>query len=513
MQQAGLNNKEKFKRYQQDLKSALKLLRTVDLVGEEAQPPTLRRRNVKRAKSLRSTRRKPKAVVKDEVTGFRDTSAYSIFTMYVVPRNKDAGEGLQTLLYSKAKLMVKKLSKTLLQKEAKKVNFETDEIVRRAVLIRDIQRQDYYTLRSNLNVGKIVYESLDKFEDDARKIYYKIDGDMEVNDLKKLSSSPTILQLQVSPEDITPITENIFLGQTCENYKYGKIVGRVPRWLYWTTASFVGYAVYQVLPLIVDNSALGKKCDELNSRSSSIFENQRFMTGPCRYRLVFQRYRRTKDKKEAQALLLDPKFILEIGVLLGLKGYMSPFLTKSLQSVTTIFGFLQWTQYISFTLFFETILGRDRMIRISSSVINAIPSMVGYIEDKISKGVVSLVDVMKKLDRKAKETWENILKIATTLIPIIPLGKKLVEVVAEMILKTWNLKLPFDTMYSWSISQLGFNFEKIFFLMQWFWWLEAGLVTLKLLCPLLLWQTGQLENCAYQPVKKEKSELYKDLKF
>ena len=384
-----------------------------------------------------------------------------------------------------------------------------EEIVRKAVIVKEVD--------GGFKVGTIVYESMDQFQgDDVDKVriyYLRVNGikNIRKENLKTIRDNDSNIFVKLVERDaISPIPENFdsdWLKMfSCINYApSGAVIGYIPG-KYRVNMSVGLFALGSIFYLSISskNEAELKKVNEELDRMS------------------FLEFLRNPELDKRQASLEEKCKGLNIWTLLSREmiwalaiSAPSPsikILEKKLKQIFTTrdtdikkaYGLAIYIKNLVTNKFILAIIGGTTLLTDVSTAtsIYSISVLVEKIKDLGLEKVQSYISI----------TFSNILRDFKRLIPlrylIIYIAKKFTPNMIILEVLTTQDVSRFTTR-----AFLGFDMQTLAEILNYILYLEAMVCIYKLMCPLLLWQSGQLENCAYQPRKKEKSELYEDLKF
>lgn len=396
-----------------------------------------------------------------------------------------------------------------------------DEIVRKAVIVKDVD--------GGLKVGTIVYESMDQLQggdvDKVRIYYLMVNGikNIKKENLKTIRDNDSNVFVKLVERDvITPIPENFdydYLNMfSCINYApSGAVIGYVPgqyRFLGATLIGITGYLFY--LKSIVTNEAeLRKLEDEINRQSV-------FVTG---YLGVEQEEKLLMQQKKCQGInfanIFSREMILALAMTnpVNVEKWVKKNLKKNKNIVMTIMSIINFS-YTSYTEKFLRIafFGTTAMTTVvaTNKYVGTIYALRNLLDYAVSEGI----NYTEKYISFVTTTLANLARDIKRLLPLQYILKYIFDLISKVIPNGTAIKFitqifnkDFVVNSVTTRALLGFDIQILAEILNYIFFLQSMITLYTLMCPLLLWYSGQLENCAYQPRKKEKSELYEDLKF
>lgn len=498
---------QRFKEIENDVKKML------DDISEEVvvQENDIRQEDVKRSTVRRRRGRTPRARRARNNNILQNTVAQKVpsaiqnqlFTFFKIKRNRQQDNNMR-----EPRLFDNKVD-------------NDEEIVRKAVIVKEVD--------GGFKVGTIVYESMDQLQgDDVDKVriyYLSVNGikNIKKENLKTIRDNDSNIFVEfVNRDVISPIPENFDYDWakifSCINYApSGAVIGYVPgqyRFLGATLIGMTGYLFY--LKSIVTNEAeLRKLEDEINRQSV-------FVTG---YLGVEQEEKLLMQQKKCQGInfanIFSREMILALAMTnpVNVEKWVKKNLKKGKNIVMTIMSILNFS-YTSYTEKFLrfAFFGTTAMTTVvaTNKYVGTIYALRNLLDYAVSEGI----NYTEKYISFVTTTLANLARDVKRLLPLQYILKYIFDLISKVIPNGTAIKFisqifskDFVVNSVTTRALLGFDIQILAEILNYIFFLQSMMTLYTLMCPLLLWYSGQLENCAYQPRKKEKSELYKDLKF
>ena len=407
-------------------------------------------------------------------------------------------------------------------------------IIRRAIILKDTT-----VLRAretvSFKLGDVVYEEISsRRPEDTVRVFFRKEGEINADDMKNFFETykyGTIVSAYIDRTALTPVPEpsNALFGDACKNYKGEVVVGLIPRNLtyvvtlgffslalpagifYFSTAgqffsgiSFVEKTYEEKKQLIRNINPLCEKVQ--NSFFQSIMDtlgnNDYVVARAFGYDGSCLRLSRELDRsfsfKSLSNILLSGTYFdviwLKMSLAFGL-GYAGYGLNKISNAMSTLPGVKERIKRMGiikiFSTYFEEYKSDLKKAKDVKEVETILSRQIKYsFSILLQFGGLQIVKLLIN-------SLGQVANAAAYFLSFIP------EDVKNWVPKVKAIQMLFK---SHALSEIMLLLD-ILFVGSFIAFLQS------FTCPFLLYVTGQLENCPYQPVKKEKSELHKDLKF
>lgn len=414
------------------------------------------------------------------------------------------------------------MSNSMIGKRTTDIRRVTNTIIlRRAIVLKDmtvIRGRETVSFK----LGNVVYEEISsRRPQDTVRVFVRKQDEINSDDMKNFFEAVktgTIVSAYIDRTALTPVPEpsNAIFGDVCKNYKGEAVVGFIPRnWTFvitynfvWVSSSIVSLWYTNAVPYFLGSYFI----DFSNEKRRALIRS----INPVCKKMETSYFDAILQGLAASDFFGAPmlkafgydgsctRYQINLKTPKTLKSVFEIYLAKAIRYLAQPFALFWGYREMEVWDIFEI-----RKIRLLQLPLNYWDKYKAELEAAENEAEVQTI-----LSRKYWYALRTMMTVGgVELIKIFmgylgQAGIAFLNLLSNVSSMTGNNMMVAINAFvrKYSISELILLLD-LFFLVSLIKFLQS------LVCPFLLYVTGQLENCKYQPVKKEKSELYEDLKF